>query len=115
MSINREKEIKALAEIAFMADWELTIKGSRQVAISILDAGYLPASAVKSQWISVKERLPEKSCSVIVWGRYTKDCPRRANEARFDHKRKRFYQDCTITKDATHWMPLPEAPETETL
>lgn len=65
-----------------------------------------------SEWISVKDRLPEYSCEVITydakkhvaqtlgyskkWGKFNaSDC--------LDH--------CNNAIDVTHWMPIPDLPE----
>lgn len=67
----------------------------------IIDA----AEVLRSQWISVKDKLPEKFEPVIV--------------CREDGKVEQGYKDVgdwwkvygTRTKRVTHWMPLPEPPE----
>lgn len=51
-----------------------------------------------SEWISVKDRLPEDDSPVIYWSEILGDL---GISCKSD-----FYSDCT-----THWMPLPEAPK----
>ena len=71
-----------------------------------------------SEWISVKDRLPEFTrteydwyCSdwILVWnGRY----PRIATYEKYPEKEPQFM--CGVIdfepKNVTHWMPLPELP-----
>lgn len=59
-----------------------------------------------SEWISVKERLPEESTNVLVvhdGGRVTIEW--------MLSSRKFLYEE--IYGYVTHWMPLPEPPEEE--
>ena len=69
-----------------------------------------------SEWISVKDRLPEPCIDVLCYFPITdknwKDCyPERIaiGELRVDEKSFMFYGD----EDAmpTHWMPLPNPPK----
>lgn len=67
-----------------------------------------------NEWISVKERLPEKSCEYFV---FTKSEQYMVLEYSSEHKKfnafdgqsKRVVQDCAI--EVSHWMPLPEPPK----
>lgn len=63
------------------------------------------------QWIKSTDSLPPEPGYYIVFGSYTRDCPKKVCEAYYDHKRKRFYQQGTISKNVTHWMPLPQKPQ----
>ena len=61
-------------------------------------------SVRRQQWISVKERLPEKGEQVFVVysGKYCKDV------------HLSYYENgWSSLVDVTHWMPLPEAPKEE--
>lgn len=58
-----------------------------------------------SEWISVKDRLPEKkgiyvvlskTCNIVYY-----DCLNWTGEA----------WECAFGSKVTHWMPLPEPPE----
>ena len=58
------------------------------------------------EWISVKDGLPKKSLSVLVYGKSIRTV------ALFDID-NRFYPDWgTLShNDITHWMPLPDPPK----
>lgn len=60
-----------------------------------------------TDWISVKDRLPEKWCPVLVSNGLL------VNEGYLDDqgKWKRFDEDFYIFSEITHWMPLPKPPE----
>lgn len=63
------------------------------------------------EWISVKDRLPEKSGDYIIYGRFTKDCPMNVYEASFSSKLRYFYRQGIKSKHVTHWMNLPSKPK----
>lgn len=65
---------------------------------------------IKNNWISVEDRWPDTAGDYIVYGRFTRDCPKGVDVGSFYKKRRRFYNRGIITKDVTHWMPLPEPP-----
>lgn len=87
--------------------------GKTIIEYSESDIGYMirkqttvdAAEVLRSQWISVKDKLPEKFKPVIV--------------CREDGKVEQGYKDVgdwwkvygTRTKRVTHWMPLPDPPE----
>lgn len=63
-----------------------------------------------SEWISVKDRLPEDRVPVLTYGRkgsigieFVTDCSRTGHGIY-------FYARCGDYKP-THWMPLPEPPK----
>lgn len=68
-----------------------------------------------SEWISVKDRLPEPGEDVLLYfgnnhgnnmtvgGKYNLD------ESWYSITDGEFYTDCDTTP--SHWMPLPEPPE----
>lgn len=74
-----------------------------------------------TQWISVKERLPDEGEEVLIFGQYLNDIPKVLGV----RSRYKGDQDWKYTwegpdewvyreNDVTHWMPLPEPPmETE--
>ena len=63
-----------------------------------------------SQWISVKDRLPEPNIKVMV---HSKRCPHffaiRKNR---QHAPWEFLDGDTCHEKITHWMPLPASPTT---
>ena len=71
---------------------------------------------VGNKWISVKERLPEKEGTYIVFT--LSGCVTTARfypERDFCNYRGEFirHEPGRFHRNATHWMPLPEAPKEE--
>lgn len=64
------------------------------------------------EWISVKNRLPDEYSTIIIYGRFTRDCPNKVYEASFNPKSRKFHCAGIISKNVTHWMPLPSPPKT---
>ena len=66
------------------------------------------------EWISVKDRLPEKEKEVLVYWTNTSQCKRHYEIIYYtgDHW---FCLDDKVRPwiKVTHWMPLPEPPEVE--
>ena len=63
-----------------------------------------------NEWISVKDRLPEKTGSLIVFCDGISDC------GYYFHDTKDFDADGMAdggNEIVTHWMPLPEPPINE--
>ncbi len=60
-----------------------------------------------SGWISVKDRLPEKSGKYLVWTKYT------GFETCHWSSTLRRWKGGAWTYHITHWMPSPESPEQE--
>ncbi len=86
-----------------------------------------------SEWINVKDRLPEPGQIVLVyqiysWARFEEGaavtigriCPSNHPHWEFQHYRPDFRNGTVIDNDiicpgseyVTHWMPLPEPPDT---
>lgn len=65
----------------------------------------------QEQWISVEDKLPEIYSNVIIYGRYTADCPLSVYAADYNPKNKLFRCDYIKSKNVTHWMPLPNPPK----
>ena len=63
---------------------------------------------VKSEWISVEERLPETNKKFLVC--YSNGSMDIAKYIRVDGF-ELWFEETTFTKHITHWMPLPEAPK----
>ena len=62
----------------------------------------------KYDWISVKDRLPKPRTSVLVCcNTYFSDG--QVKVVKFLDKHSGFLTSCTVT----HWMPLPQKPESE--
>jgi hypothetical protein len=70
----------------------------------IINAGDEFDEAQTSEWISVKDRLPENASPVLC-------ITYKGNPfvARYDHKWARWR--VSGTTDVTHWMPLPKPPK----
>lgn len=67
------------------------------------------------EWVSVKDRLPEKSCQCLCAGRWTGIGTIRM--LRFDIKSKKFYDFNGRVEygvsNVTHWIEVPKPPEGE--
>lgn len=64
-----------------------------------------------SEWISVKDRLPEPYVAVLVW---EKDDTKEGGFAYVDRHDGEVWKIGSLGNGAvTHWMPLPEPPEPE--
>ena len=90
---------------------------SYYVGMDCYKAGY---QAAASQWISVKDRLPEEDIAVLVYGQVLNDPPdvigvRRRYNGDQEWKYTWESEDGFIYRedDVTHWMPLPEPPKEE--
>ena len=70
---------------------------------------HMELKAYADNWISVKDKMPEEYGDVLVFRVYNQR-PMMSVDT-YDTDRKRFskYHNCGIT----HWMPLPEPPESE--
>lgn len=70
----------------------------------------------QSQWISVKERLPEKNqrlvlvCNTEEVGDYAWVCCGQYHALEFGKKKKWYNQFSDEEIIPTHWMPLPNSP-----
>ena len=53
-------------------------------------------------WISVKDRLPDKSVDVLLWDKMF---------SRADYIKGGKHDPRDWDADYTHWMPLPEPPK----
>ena len=59
-----------------------------------------------AEWISVKDRMPEKGSSVLI---YSKEGKRAEGTYMGGGRWMQYRWSCYVT--VTHWMPLPEPPE----
>ena len=67
----------------------------------------------QSEWISVEERLPEKSGYYLICQKSSLWCEEIIQTARWNISSQRFRgaQAGCFMDNVTHWMPLPEAPK----
>ena len=70
---------------------------------------YLPAADVvpKSNWISVKDRLPEKNTRVLCYFKFEPESPDVISENTYHSGGLWLSEGSKVT----HWMPLPEPPK----
>lgn len=75
-----------------------------------------------SEWISVKDRLPESDSKYMVWYKGELDiCEFNTDSQTFGYTYDDYDEmyshlvcwDDGMDKYVTHWMPLPEPPESE--
>ena len=78
------------------------------LANALYNAGYR-----KQEWISVEERLPEKSGYYLICQKSPFWCEEIIQTARWHISSQRFRgaQAGCFMDDVTHWMPLPEPPK----
>lgn len=53
----------------------------------------------KPQWISIKEKLPPKDGRYLFYDEF------------LGPRVSAYYVECTLGKEITHWLPLPQAPK----
>jgi hypothetical protein len=57
-------------------------------------------------WISVKDRLPENECDILIWTPYGHW---NATGGHYKPDRKAFYEhDSVLIEDVTHWAEINE-------
>jgi hypothetical protein len=77
--------------------------------------GFVPRSVTiitpdyRFEWISVKDRLPEKDVEVLVWDGYNRFIAYFSGTM-WDSG---YGWDMMVNVTVTHWMPLPDAPITK--
>jgi lysine/ornithine N-monooxygenase len=95
------------ASSRWYANHDPTVSGESKVAFL---AGY---QAAAPQWISVKDRLPEEDVDVAI-GWFSKTASNKTfwttDAAQLTNK---VFSGWREYPEATHWMPLPAAPEEE--
>ena len=75
---------------------------------------YLFAHGVTVQeWISVKDRLPEKDIRVLVWMQDNEEGYTQIDTDRFSCTMEQSYHWIRWGKSVTHWMSLPQPPKGE--
>lgn len=116
--MNKKEEIKKLEGI-FRSRIPGTFQNYQWEAIArmVIESGYVPSP----QWVSVKERMPELDSRILIAepdGKghlvgvcgYYMDSPKNC----VTKGKPEFIDNMGDICFPTHWMPLPEAPETET-
>ena len=95
-----DKLFNLLCESEYM-DWDKKVE-------------YLIANGVTVQeWISVKDRLPEKSGDylVLTYNGFIERLSYSERHNTFNADDRLMYAECAIP--CTHWMPLPQPPKGE--
>ena len=64
-----------------------------------------------SEWISVREQMPEEGVDVLVYGDLCYGDCYNAKGIEVDYVKHGTF--VAFDEDVTHWMPLPEPPESE--
>lgn len=81
---------------------------------------------MQDNWVSVDDKMPENGKEVLVWKEHATDIPIQAyfNEKAKEWRGSAEVRECMISGYAekpklyfvpTHWMPLPEPPNTQSL
>lgn len=78
----------------------------------IIAAMHQYAEQFKPKWIDVRERLPRKHQRVSITERITGLTEPVVLQGSWEGNRWRIYGGVT-SENVTHWMPLPEPPETK--
>ena len=103
--MTREEATNCLADLldAYNADWHGDYFYDNSDAVCDAVVFFMEN---RPRWISVEERLPEKSCRYLS-----------AVETTGYVGTRYFYETCpeafTMNQACTHWMPLPEPPKEE--
>lgn len=63
------------------------------------------------EWISVKDRLPEKNKEVIFWDGEEMYVRKSYYAGNYEEKDWCYSDCCGCVATATHWTPLPEQPK----
>lgn len=84
-----------------------------------MTTGFTTLYTIPSEWVPMKNRLPDKSCSVMVWGDGKSVLPAYYyHPDEYEPDTGFFVSDCGYdgveleeAEWATHWMPFPEPPQ----
>lgn len=66
-----------------------------------------------NEWISVKDKVPEKDCWVICSDGFDIEIMKFSIYTRYRKSTFNFQRDEIQMETITHWMPLPELPKNE--
>ena len=117
-----EKEVRLIDANALLDDIAAAVKNAGMGAVIagtlkryVLRRPVIDPESLRPQWISVKDRLPEKKSDVLMlfefgnmavgyWHDGDEDCTFWCA-----YTDDGFYTDCD--SEPTHWMPLPEPPK----
>lgn len=83
------------------------------MALSALRAQQEQESKPTNEWISVKDRLPEKNHAVLGWYKDNPFTGYTYGVVSWNGKGWIFVYAQRYVTNVTHWQPLPELPETE--
>jgi hypothetical protein len=81
---------------------------AEELASHLIDQG-----VTVQEWISVKERLPEKDIRVLVWMKDNEEGYTQMDTDRWGCTMEQGYHWIRWGKNVTHWMPLPQPPKGE--
>ena len=60
------------------------------------------------EWIDIKTDKPKYNGSYLIYGSFTRDCPKEVTKAYWI--KNHFVEIGIKAKNVTHWMPLPPKP-----
>lgn len=116
MRMEQENEVmKAVQSVGVNVDKERLVQALTD-ARKFWDEGYVAGRRNQPRWISVEERLPEKSVPVLAYkdGRIWY-CERNWQSGCWESLSFAATKEYGMywSKGPTHWMPLPEPPKEE--
>ena len=86
----------------YMNDWRTTLCMARD---------YLKEHFAEQKWIPVTERLPESGKCVLIYSK--EGMVAEGSYWAFNKKWTQYRWSVKDLQNVTHWMPLPEPPETK--
>lgn len=63
------------------------------------------------EWISVKDKMPNDGCDVIIAFKWRGGQSNWSEIGRYDELKDEWYNGDGNLREVTHWMPLPEPPK----
>ena len=105
----REKLVELANDVLQYLPWgEIQKDTAERIAERMMDHG-----VTVQEWISVKDRLPEKDVRVLVWMQDNEEYYTQIDTDRFSCTMEQGYHWIRWGKSVTHWMPLPQPPKGE--